>query len=101
MANVPTIDPLKYTIDALIAQGSPEAFSQASKLAKQAAASAPPPAPTKPDPERRMSYSELRALTVGEMTTLQIEEPQVVKRSLEALRAAGSKHNVDANQGKK
>jgi hypothetical protein len=48
-----------------------------------------------------MSYSELRALTVGEMTTLQSEEPQVVKRSLEALRAAGSKHNVDANQGKK
>jgi hypothetical protein len=88
MADV--IDPLKYTIDALIAQGSPEAFKEASKLAKQtqisAAAAGPFPATVAPAPGPDgltegvdyWSHADLSAMTGAQMQrVVETERPKL------------------------
>jgi hypothetical protein len=48
-------------------------------------------APTTPaasapaDPDRTIGYTALRAMTIGEMTALRVEEPAVYSRSVAAL----------------
>jgi hypothetical protein len=93
-------NPGKIALEALIAAGDLDA---AGKLAVKLTAATPAPAqaaaPTKPDADRLLSYSEMRSMSVGDMTTLQLEEPQVVQRSLEALRASGERHNRASSEG--
>ena len=94
-------NPGKIALEALIAAGDLDA---AGKLAVKLTAATPAPAqaaaPAGPDPNRLLSYREMRQMSVGEMTDLQREEPQVVQRSLEALRATGERHNLASNQGR-
>jgi hypothetical protein len=93
-------NPTQFAIESLIAAGAHEqAAKLALKVSKQAQTAPVAPASTAPDPNRLIDYKTLRGMTIQEMTDLQIEEPKVVQRSLEALRAGGEKHNRDSNQG--
>jgi hypothetical protein len=100
MADTPTIEafnPTQFAIESLIAAGAHEqAAKLALKVSKQAQL-APAPAATTPDPDRLLTYKEMRSMSVGEMGALQHAEPHVVERSLRALEAAGERHNLDTS----
>ena len=106
MSAVPLSDQVSATIDKLIAQGSPEAFSTAAKLAKQSQAAAiaatpAPPAPVAgPDPNRTLTFKAMKALTMEEMMALREEEPKVYQRSLEHLGETYDGSNRDSSGGK-
>jgi hypothetical protein len=93
-------NPGKYALEALVAAGDLEAAGKLAVKLSAAAPAAAPAAPTIPDPDRLLSYKQLREMTMEQMSHLQHEEPQVVQRSLEALRAGGERHNRDSNSGK-
>jgi hypothetical protein len=89
----------KYTLDALIAQGTPEAFAQASKLARQTQGAAPaaPAGPTAgphatlaaiiADPDSTLDHAALKSLSQKQMGEL-MDRPggmDLINRSMVAL----------------
>jgi hypothetical protein len=46
-----------------------------------------PPAPAPADPSRTIGYTAMRAMSIGDMTALRLEEPRVYERSIKALGA--------------
>lgn len=95
-------NPGKYALEALVASGDLEG---ASKLAVKLTAATPaapvaPVATSTPDPDRTLTFSQMKGLTMEEMTALRIDEPKVYQRSLEHLRdTAPASNNRASNAG--